>query len=240
MRKQFLLTLIASLVVSACATDDGGDTRAAPPPAKKRAGNVEPATSTPPKARRSNPPLISPGAPLDGIVIQHRNRANTALIATLGGGLDRSNAREYMAQLAEDLQRALQSDIEQGDVRVEQRAGDHAIRISMTPSSGFDNLSSVVKPSFLATLSRIVPDLNQYDKTLLTVMGYIEKAGPDAGNQQLAERRAKSVSDYFISRNVEPLRLQSYARIDPQAPVAGGDNPPKRRVELWIQPMMAK
>lgn len=241
MRKHFILTLMASLFVSACTTIDERDTRTINTPAKKRAGPVNPVANAPVKARRSAPVLVSPGAPIDGIVIPHKNRANAALFAGVGGGLDPGSASEYMDQQIEDLQRALQSEIEQGEIRIERRASDHAIRVSMTPGSGFDNLSSVVKPGFLATLSRIAPVLNQYGKTLLTVIGYIENVGPDAGNQKLAERRAKSVTDYFINRNVDPLRLQLYAWGGQARTTSGtAGKQPMRRVELWIQPIIAQ
>lgn len=242
MRKHFTLTLMASLFLSACATDDVIDKRTINTPAKKRTGTVNQTANAPVKARRSGPVLVSPGTPIDGIVIQHKNRGNASLVAAVGGGLDRSSASEYMDQQVEGLQRALQSEIEQGEIRVERRASDHAIRISLTPSSGFDNLSSVVKPGFLAILSSIAPVLNQYGKTLLTVIGHIENAGPDAGNQKLAERRAKSVTDYFINQNVDSLRLQSYARGEPQARAgtSTAGNQPMRRVELWIQPIIAQ
>lgn len=239
MRKQFILTLVASLFLSACATDDVNDTRSHNPPAQKSAGIVNPTAKPPVKTRRSSRAPVSPVAPIDGIVIQHKNRENAALVAAAGGSLDRSSAGEYMDQQVEDLRRALQDEIEQGEIRVERRAGDHAIRITMLPGSGFDNLSSVVKPGFLATLSKIAPVLNQYGKTLLTVIGYIGNAGPDAGNQPLAERRAKSVSEYFINRNIEALRLQSSARAESRTRVAAGNNPPERRMELWIQPIVA-
>lgn len=241
MRKHLILTLIASLFVSACATVDESDTRAIDTPATKRTGPVSPPARAPVKARKTTPVLVIPGAPIDGIVIQHKNRTLAALFAAVGGGLERSSADEYMDKQLEDLQRALQSEIEQGEIRVERRVSDHAIRVSMTPGAGFDNLSSVVKPGFLATLSRIAPVLTQYNKTLLTVIGYIENVGPDARNQMLAERRAKSVADYFVNRSVEPLRLQSNARsYETRAQPGKAGKQPVRRVELWIQPIVAQ
>lgn len=240
MRKQFILTLIASLFLSACATDEIHDTPSINPPVPKSAVTAPPVTKAPAKPRRSSRVPVIPVASIESIVIQHRSSGNAALVAAVGGGLDRGSAGEYMDRQVEDLQHALQDEIEQGEIRVERRASDHAIRISMLPGSGFDNLSSVVKPDFLATLSRIVPIVNQYGKTLLTVIGYIGNAGPDAGNQPLAERRARSVSNYFISRNVEPLRLQSYPRAEPRARVASGHKSPERRVEVWIQPIVAQ
>lgn len=241
MRKHHL-TLMACLLLSACATDAVRNTPSATAPGKntptKKPSGTHQTISAPVKPRANASVQASTGAPIDGTVIQHRNRGKFQLLAAVGGGMERADAYDYMAQQAEDLRRVLQSEIEQGEIRVEQRASDDALRITMTPVSGFDNLSSVVKPGYLASLNKIVPVLNQYGKTLLTVIGYIEHAGPDAGNQKLAERRAKSVTDYFIIQNVNALRLQSYARSDP--PMPGGNDQPMRRVELWIQPVLAQ
>ena len=246
MRKHHLI-LLACLSLSACATDDIGEKPSVnTTPIKKRPDKVNPAVSAPAKVRPSapiqsnGPAQANPGVPLDSIVIQHSNRGKANLLTAVGGGIERVNAEEYMTQHTEDLKRALQNEIEQGVLRVDRRASDDAIRVSITPVNGFDNLSSVVKPSFLASLNKIVPVLNQYGKTMLTVIGYIEHVGPDAGNLKLAERRAKSVANYFTIQNVHTLRLQSYARNDPQArgdTIAGGK--PMRRVELWIQPVVA-
>lgn len=240
------LTLVTCLLLSACATDDASSKRSTPTPpvkntpVKKPSGNTNQSVITTAKARTIPPPQTGTIAQIDDIVIQHKSRGKPQVLAAVGGGLDRATMSEYMAQQIESLQRALQNEIEQGEIQVEQRATDGVIRVSMTPIGGFDNLSSVVKPGFLASLSKIAPVLDQYGKTLLTVIGYIERAGTDAGNQKLAERRAKSVSDYFINQNIEAIRLQSYARVDPTR----GDNPtgsqPVRRVELWIQPVFAQ
>lgn len=241
MRKHHL-TLLACLLLTACATtDDVNDKPIVNTPAKKRPDKVISTVSVPPKVRPSPPLQTNTGVPLDGIVVQHSNRGKATLLAAVGGGLDRGNVDEYTAQQVEALQNALQNEIEHGEIRIEQRASDDAIRVSMTPVSGFDNLSSVVKPGFHASLNKIVPVLNQFGKTMLTVIGYIEHAGPDAGNLKLAERRAKSVANYFSIQNVHALRLQSYARNDPPSrgntSKAGGK--PVRRVELWIQPVLA-
>lgn len=241
MRKHHL-TLLACLLLSACATDDVSEQRGTNTTLKKRPDKVTAAVTPPAKARLSAPALTSPSMPIDGIVIQHSNRGKTNLLAAVGGGLDHVGADEYMTQQLESLRSALQNEIEQGEIRVEGRASDNAIRVSMTPANGFDNLSSVVKPGLLVSLNKIVPVLNQYGKTLLTVIGYIEQVGPDAGNLKLAERRAKSVTDYFVIQSVHALRVQSYARNDSQArgENSTGAGQPMRRVELWIQPVVAQ
>ena len=242
MRKLHLIVM-ACLLLSACATDDVSKQRSTTTsvkktPVKKPSANVN--QNTPASAKPRPGVSVPASSPIDATVIQHRNRGKAQLLAAVGGGIERADAEDYMAQQAEDLQRVLQSEIEQGEIRVEQRASDNALRVSMTPLSGFDNLSSVVKPGYLASLNRIVPVLNQHGKTLLTVIGYIEHAGPDAGNLKLAERRAKSVTDYFINQNVDALRVQSFARSDPPVSADNGNGQPMRRVELWIQPVLAQ
>lgn len=244
MRKLHLI-LMACLLLSACATDDVNNKRSTTTsvkktPTKKPSGNANQNISASVKPRPGASVQASTSAPIDSIIIQHRNRGKAQVLAAVSGGVERADADDYMAQHAEDLQRVLQSEIEQGEIRVEQRASDNALRVSMTPLSGFDNLSSVVKPGYLASLNKIVPVLNQHGKTLLTVIGYIEHAGPDAGNLKLAERRAKSVTDYFINQNVDALRVQSYARSDPPVSADNGNGQPMRRVELWIQPVLAQ
>lgn len=232
--RHYLPTLLAAAMLSACATAPDVSQPGAGSAAKKRTASTPPKPKVAPEARPVVRLSVGPGAPLDSVVIQHRNRGKPAVIAAVGGALERSAVEDYMAQQTEELLRALQSEVETGDARIERRSSDQAVRVSFTPGNGFDNLSSVVKPELHASLSKIVPLINQYNKTLLTVIGYIETNGADAGNQKLAERRAKSVSDLFISQSVEPLRVQSFARNDPATP----DTPPTRRIELWIQPLL--
>lgn len=242
MRKHHL-TLITCLLLSACATDDVNRKASTGTPAKKRAPDVGLTVSKPSKVRKVRPPaaVLITRAPIDSTVVEHRNRGKAALITAVNGALERDSVDQYVEQQVEELQRTLQSEIDQGEIRVEKRNGDSAIRVSMTPASGFDNLSSVVKPGFLASLSKLAPILNQYGKTMLSVIGYIEHVGPDADNLKLAERRAKSVTDYFINQNVDALRLQSYARNDPARSDNGPtDDQPMRRVELWIQPVVGQ
>lgn len=239
MRKHHL-TLMACLLLSACAADDVSTKRSTTTPIKNTPTKKPPGNVNASAKARTSATMQTSTSPLDSTVIQHRNRGKAQLLAAVGGGIERTDADDYMAQQAEDLRRALQNEIEQGEIRVELRASDDALRVSMTPVSGFDNLSSVVKPGYLASLNKIVPVLNQYGKTMLTVIGYIEHAGTDAGNQKLAERRAKSVADYFINQNVNALRLQSYARSDASHDNGGGSDQPIRRVELWIQPVLAQ
>jgi len=234
-RKQFLVPVLLGLFLSACATSEPGESRKVTPTKKVATGTTrgaqKSATITPTRSAELGP------------VINHKNRNSAALIAAVGGGLASADVGNYMDQHAKELQAQLESEIQREEITIVKRPSDNALLISMTSPTGFDNLSSVIKPGYLTTLSKIAPVLNQYGKTMLTVIGYTENVGPDAGNQRLAERRAQSVSNYFITQKVNLVRLQSYALGEPQARADNSteaDRQLNRRMELWVQPVVAK
>lgn len=233
--KQILVPVLIGLLVSACATPEPDPSRKATPTKKTTAG-------TPRVAQKSAVIIPTRSAEL-GPVINHKNRGSATLNTAIEGGLASSEIGSYMDLHAKELQEQLESEIQREEVSILKRPSDNALLISMTSPTNFDNLSSVIKPGYLATLNKIAPVLNQYGKTMLTVIGYTENVGPDAGNQRLAERRAQSVSNYFITQKVNLVRLQSYALGETQARVDSNteaSRPASRRVELWVQPVMAK
>ena len=177
-----------------------------------------------------------------GAVINHKNRGKGALIGAVGGGLTGAGVGYYMDKQAQDLLRQLQPEIQRGEISVDKRAADSAILVSMTANTGFDNNSTTLKPGYLPTLDKIARVLNQYGKTTVTVVGHTDGLGTVEYNQTLSEQRAQSVLDYFASRNVNPLRLESYGRgkSEPRADNATeAGRALNRRVELWILPVVA-
>jgi len=225
MRKPFILMpLMASLFLAGCATNDLGDSRKL---SNTQKGAIIGTVS---------------GAAL-GAVINHKNRGKGALIGAVGGGLAGTGVGYYMDQQAKDLQKQLQDEIQRGEITIERRASDNAMLVSMTSSTGFDNLSSVIKPGYISTLNKIASVLNQYGKTMVTVIGHTDSVGSDADNQRLSERRAQSVVDYFTRQNVNPLRLQSYGKGESEPRADNSTESGRqlnRRVELWIQPVVAQ
>jgi outer membrane protein OmpA-like peptidoglycan-associated protein len=217
------LPLLATLMLSACATNDMGDSRNL---SKTQTGAIIGTVS---------------GAAL-GAIINHKNRGKGALIGAVGGGLAGTGVGYYMDKQAKDLEKQLQPEIQRGEISVEKRASDNALLVSMTSSTGFDTNSTVLKPGYTTTLNKISHVLNQYGKTTVTVLGHTDSVGSDASNQVLSESRAQSVMNHFAGQNVNPLRLESYGRgeTEPRA-----DNSTEagrqlnRRVELWILPVIA-
>ena len=224
MRKHLtVMPLLATLLLSACATNDLGDTRDL---SKTETGALI---------------GVASGAAL-GAIINHKNRGKGALIGAVGGGLTGAGVGYYMDKQAKDLERQLQPEIQRGEISVEKRASDNALLVSMTSSTGFDNLSTVLKPGYITTLNKIARVLNQYGKTTVTVIGHTDSVGTHADNQILSEKRAQSVMDYFAGQNVNPLRLEAYGKgeTEPRADnTSEAGRQLNRRVELWILPVVA-
>lgn len=243
MRPQhILMPFVASLLLAACATNDPGESRKTTNPQKianpPKITNTQKITSTQKGAVTGTASGAAAGA-----VINHKNRGKGALLGAVGGGLTGTAVGAYMDQQTKEMEGQLQAEIQRGEITLERRASDNALLVRMMPTNGFDNLSSVIKPGYLSTLNRIARVLNQYEKTLLTVIGHTDSVGSDADNQRLSERRAQSVIDYFINQNVNPIRLQSYGKgeSEPRADTTtDAGRQLNRRVELWIQPVVAQ
>lgn len=217
------MPLLATLLLSACATNDLGDSRGM---SNTEKGAIIGTVS---------------GAAL-GAIVNRDNRGKGALIGAVGGGLAGTGVGYYMDKQAKDLELQLKPEMQRGEISVEKRASDNAVLVSMTSSTGFDTNSAVIKPGFTTTLNKISHVLNQYGKTTVTVTGHTDSIGSNAANQTLSEKRAQSVLDHFASQKVNPVRLEAYGKgeSEPRADNATETGRQlNRRVELWILPVVA-
>ncbi len=163
-----------------------------------------------------------------------RERRKHALIGAGLGALAGGAVGYYM-----DVQEAkLRQKLEGTGVSVT-RQGDNII-LNMPGNITFAVDSADINGDFFAVLDSVTLVVQEYDKTLIEIMGHTDSTGSDEYNQVLSERRARSVSNYFQSRDVEPLRLGTYGHGE-NYPVA--DNSTKegralnRRVEIALVPI---
>jgi len=115
-----------------------------------------------------------------------------------------------------------------------------AILVNMPGGVTFDTNSTLLKPGFTSTLDQIAGNLNRYPNSLVDVYGHTDAVGSDAYNQTLSENRARVVSDYLVSRGVNPQRIRSTGFGKTQ-PIASNETPEgraaNRRVEIKIVPV---
>ena len=120
-----------------------------------------------------------------------------------------------------------------------EREGDN-INLIMPGNITFASGGHQLSTDFLKVLDSVVLVLNEYKKTIIVVAGHTDSQGSNPSNQALSERRAATVSDYLISKQVTDARIESIGfgelhPIDDNATDAGRSQ--NRRVELSLLPI---
>ena len=180
------------------------------------------------------------GGAVLGAAAYRRDRSKGALIGAIGGGLAGAAVGRYMDNQKRDLEKNLAQEIQAGQARVEKLPND-VVRVTMTSQTAFDTNSTMIKPGFQSTMDKLADVVVRYNKTTLTVVGHTDNVGSDKYNQELSQRRALSVAQYFESQKVNPLRLATAGKGESQ-PVASNSaeagRQANRRVEIYVEPVV--
>ena len=156
-----------------------------------------------------------------------------ALIGAGIGALAGGAVGNYMDR----QQRALEAELSGTGVGVA-RQGDVLV-LRMPSDVTFATNQSSIDPRFNAVLDDVAGVLNEYDRSVIDIIGHADSAGSDEYNLDLSRRRASSVAGYLVSRNVLAERLFVDGRGESQ-PIASNDTPAgkaqNRRVEIKIVP----
>ena len=180
------------------------------------------------------------GGAVLGAVAYKRDRTKGAVIGAVGGGLAGGAVGAYMDRQKRDLEKNLAREIQAGQARVE-KMPNNLVRITMTSQTAFDTNSTMIKPGFHTTLDKLADVVVRYGKTTLTIVGHTDNVGSNQYNQQLSQRRALSVAQYFESKRVDPLRLATAGKGETE-PVASnaseGGRQANRRVEIYVEPVV--
>jgi len=180
------------------------------------------------------------GGAILGATAYKKNRNKGALIGAIGGGLAGAAVGRYMDQQKRDLEKNLAQEIQAGHARVE-KLPNEVVRITMTSQTAFDTNSTVIKPGFNSTMDKLADVVVRYNKTTLTIVGHTDNVGSDKYNQDLSQRRALSVAQYFESQRVDALRLATAGKGEGQ-PVASNTSEAgrqaNRRVEIYVEPVV--
>ena len=161
-----------------------------------------------------------------------RNRR--ILRAAAGGGAIGGGVGYYM-----DTQEAkLRKQLRGSGVSVV-RDGDN-INLVMPGNITFDSGQSDIKSTFLPVLDSVILVVEEFDKTLIVIAGHTDSSGSEELNQNLSERRAQSVANYFSAAKVMKERLESVG-FGESTPVASNSTAQgkelNRRVEITLLPI---
>jgi len=222
MRTNFIVAgvgVVAMLGASACTTTD-------------------PYSSTP---GRNNTATGAIAGALGGAVLGYLTNTNNseqgrknALIGAGVGALGGAAVGQYMDR----QQRAMEAELSGTGVGVA-RQGDNLV-LRMPSDVTFATNQSTIDPRFNSTLADVAGVLQQYDRSIVDVVGHTDSSGGDTINQPLSERRALSVANALIANGVMRERLY-VAGVSSRNPVASNDTPAgraqNRRVEILIRPL---
>jgi len=115
-------------------------------------------------------------------------------------------------------------------------------RLSVGSDALFEFNKSELTPQAQKTLALLGPQIQKEGKHPVVIEGYTDSVGTTEYNQQLSEKRARAVADWFQGHGfLSASRTVGYGKNKPVAPNAkpdGSDNPEgrekNRRVEVVI------
>jgi len=167
-----------------------------------------------------------------GVVVGGSRKAT--IIGAGIGALVGAAVGNYMDREAEVLRQKLRA----SGVSVT-RSGNQII-LNMPGHVTFATDSADISSSFYEVLDSVAIVLNEYDQTYVDVIGHTDSTGSMEYNQGLSVRRARSVADYLMSREVIPERLVVTGMGQTQ-PIAPNDTAEgralNRRVEIVLTPL---
>jgi outer membrane protein OmpA-like peptidoglycan-associated protein len=156
-----------------------------------------------------------------------------ALIGAGIGALGGAAVGAYMDR----QQRELEAELSGTGVGVA-RQGDNLV-LRMPADVTFATNQASIDTRFYATLDDVAAVLNRYDQSIVDIIGHADSDGAEDYNLDLSRRRASSVAQYLVSRNVLADRLYVDGRGE-SAPIASNATAEgkamNRRVEILIRP----
>lgn len=165
-----------------------------------------------------------------------RDRAKGALIGAGAGALAGGAVGAYM-----DVQEAKLRERLAGTGVGVARDGDNLILV-MPGNVTFETDRDEIRPSFYDVLSSVALVLEEYDKTIIEVLGHTDSTGSQSHNQFLSERRARSVGAYLVAQGIDRRRVltEGFGERYPVADNATREGRERnRRAELRLVPLTA-
>jgi outer membrane protein OmpA-like peptidoglycan-associated protein len=156
-----------------------------------------------------------------------------ALIGAGIGALGGAAVGQYMDR----QQRELEAQLSGSGVGVA-RQGDNLV-LRMPSDVTFASAQSSINSQFYPVLDDVAAVLNEYDQSIVDVIGHADSDGAEDFNLDLSRRRASSVARYLVDRGVLADRLYVDGRgesepVASNAPAEGKAQ--NRRVEILIRP----
>ncbi|MEE1878143.1 OmpA family protein [Altererythrobacter litoralis] len=175
------------------------------------------------------------GAVLGGLLGGAIGGKTGRIVGAVAGGA----AGGYVGYRMDQQIRELKEETEGSGVDVTEVDNGQAILVNLPDGVTFDVGSATLKPGFRETLDGVADSLIKYPNSLVDVYGHTDSTGSDAFNQTLSERRAQTVANYMMSRDVSQARIR-WQGFGETMPIADNGTEQgrarNRRVEIKIIP----
>lgn len=178
-----------------------------------------------------------------GAILGHQiddDNNSSKVVGAAAGAIIGGAVGHYMDKQQKEFEEALAEEEAQNALEIE-RLKDDTLKLSLNSEVSFDFGKDNVKTAFYPTLDKLSDVINKYDRTVVHVVGHTDNVGSDAYNQQLSERRAQSVADYMISRDVQVSRLLTEGRGEYEPRESNETEAGRalnRRVEIFLKPIV--
>lgn len=174
------------------------------------------------------------GALIGAATSSKKDRAKGALIGAAVGGAAGGGYGYYVDTQEAKLRQTLQGT----GVQV-QRVGDN-LTLIMPGNITFASNSADIASSFYPTLNSLVMVFKEFNKNGIDIVGHTDSTGSLQLNQDLSNRRARSVAAYLQANGVAASRISSWGA-GPSQPIARNDTAAgraqNRRVEINLRPL---
>jgi outer membrane protein OmpA-like peptidoglycan-associated protein len=208
--KKTLVATLSLLLVSACVNDPN------------RSGKIGAGTGAVLGAVIGKQVSGADGAPIAG-----------AVIGAIAGGA----VGNYMDRQRAELKRKLAEEERNKELSISEMA-DGSVKVAVAADVTFDTGSAVLKPQAQAALIKLASTMQDYNSTVVHVVGHTDSVGSMEVNQSLSLRRAATVSTFLANQGVPAQRIREEGRGERELLVKTGDNvsePRNRRVDIVLK-----
>lgn len=180
------------------------------------------------------------GAVIGGVLGHQVNDDNGRYVGALVGLAAGAGVGVYMDKQQRELEQRLSEEQRNEQLKIT-RLPDGSLQVGVASEASFDTNSSTIKPEFIGTYQKIAAVLEDFDQTVVHVIGHTDSIGTYEYNQALSERRANSVATLLTNNGAsnERLRVEGRGEREPVASNVMEDGRRKnRRVDIVIKPLV--
>lgn len=176
-----------------------------------------------------------------GAVLGHQvNSKNGRFVGAAVGALTGGAVGHYMDNQQQEFESALEREREANQMEIE-RLKDDTLKLTVDSEVSFDFGKANIKPAFRPSLDKLAELLQKYNRTVVHVVGHTDSVGSDAFNQELSERRAINVGNYFATYGVSRDRIRTEGRGESEPRATNATEAGRqlnRRVEVFVKPIV--